>query len=175
MGFDSSWRLEPWPRMRRFTSPTPLRSQGSSPSQRISRGLVALFRATSAYRIRPSGLFPSRLPHASRRRCSPAVEVSDGFPPPFPLETLPNWRIEPCSADPSRHHSKPDSTSFTARTVKTVDALKSGRATAGSSWPRLRSVRTSPREPHLPRNLRRAWTLDSRALLSLDTRTPTIV
>jgi hypothetical protein len=43
---------------------------------------VALFRATSAYRIRPSGLFPSGQPHASRRRCFLAVGVSSGYPPP---------------------------------------------------------------------------------------------
>lgn len=72
--------------MRRFTSPAPLRSQGSSPSQRISRSLVALFHATSAYRIRSSGLFPSRQPHASRRRCSLAVEVSAGHPVPPSVE-----------------------------------------------------------------------------------------
>lgn len=43
---------------------------------------MALFRATSAYRIRPSGLFPSGQPHASRRRCFLAVGVSSGYPPP---------------------------------------------------------------------------------------------
>jgi len=112
--------------MRRFTSPAPLRSQGSSPSQRISRSLVALFHATSASRIRPSGLFPSRQPHVSRRRCSRAVEVSAGHPVPPSVEPPAARAPSLVSSDSPRCRFRLRSTSSPVQTVKTADTEASG-------------------------------------------------
>jgi hypothetical protein len=104
-------------------------AEGFTPSQRISRNVVALFHATSTYRIRPSGIFPSRQPYASQRRFSLVVVASSSFLPPSVARSFPVRRIETRPFGISRCHFRPRLTSFVAHTVKTVNASKIGHAT----------------------------------------------
>jgi hypothetical protein len=80
VGFVSSWRngLGQLSCVGFHTVAAPLRVP--PPHSENCPGRSALFRAESAYRILPSGVFPLRKPHTSRCRCSLVVAASSWLP-----------------------------------------------------------------------------------------------